>query len=38
MKANTDIAQQAGADLIVAGASGHTRVREWLLGGVARNL
>lgn len=27
-----------GADLIVAGAYGHSRVREWALGGVTRNL
>jgi nucleotide-binding universal stress UspA family protein len=27
-----------GADLIVAGAYGHSRVREWVLGGVTRDL
>ncbi|HEX2942363.1 MAG TPA: universal stress protein, partial [Rhodopila sp.] len=27
-----------GADLIVAGAYGHSRVREWVLGGMTRNL
>jgi nucleotide-binding universal stress UspA family protein len=27
-----------GADLIVAGAYGHTRLREWVLGGVTRDL
>jgi nucleotide-binding universal stress UspA family protein len=27
-----------GADLVVAGAYGHTRFREWVLGGVTRNL
>jgi nucleotide-binding universal stress UspA family protein len=26
------------ADLLVAGAYGHTRVREWILGGVSRDL
>jgi nucleotide-binding universal stress UspA family protein len=26
------------ADLIVAGAYGHNRMREWMLGGVTRNL
>ena len=28
------IASMNGADLIVFGAYGHTRVREWVLGGV----
>ncbi|MGA9828048.1 MAG: universal stress protein [Rhodanobacteraceae bacterium] len=32
------IAHKEGADLIVAGAYGHTRLREWVLGGVTRNL
>jgi len=27
-----------GADLVVAGAYGHTRLREWVLGGVTRTL
>jgi nucleotide-binding universal stress UspA family protein len=27
-----------GADLVVAGAYGHSRFREWVLGGVTRNL
>ena len=27
-----------GADLIVAGAYGHSRAREWLLGGATRDL
>ena len=31
-------AQAEGAGLIVAGAYGHNRVREWLFGGVTRNL
>ncbi|MFZ3004895.1 MAG: universal stress protein [Phenylobacterium sp.] len=31
-------AQALGADLIVAGAYGHSRVREWLLGGVTHTL
>lgn len=32
------IAEQVGADLIVAGAYGHSRMREWALGGVTRDL
>jgi nucleotide-binding universal stress UspA family protein len=32
------IAEHAGADLIVAGAYGHSRVREWVFGGVTRTL
>lgn len=32
------IAQEQGADLLVAGAYGHSRVREWVLGGVTRDL
>ncbi len=32
------IAKQIGADLIVSGAYGHSRLREWLLGGVTRSL
>ena len=32
------VAEQQGADLIVAGAYGHARVREWVLGGVTRDL
>lgn len=32
------IAQQEEADLIVAGAFGHSRFREWILGGVTRDL
>ena len=32
------IAQEQGADLIVAGAYGHSRLREWVLGGVTREL
>ena len=32
------VAEQRGADLIVAGAYGHARVREWVLGGVTRDL
>lgn len=34
----TSIAEDAGADLIVAGAYGHSRLREWILGGVTRDL
>jgi len=29
-----EIASKGGADLVVAGAYGHSRVREWVLGGV----
>jgi nucleotide-binding universal stress UspA family protein len=32
------IAQQEGADLIVCGAYGHSRTREWIFGGVTRDL
>jgi nucleotide-binding universal stress UspA family protein len=32
------LAQDQGADLIVAGAFGHSRLREWVLGGVTRDL
>jgi nucleotide-binding universal stress UspA family protein len=31
-------AQDTGAELIVAGGYGHSRVREWILGGVTREL
>lgn len=34
----TTIAKDSGADLIVAGAYGHSRLREWVLGGVTRAL
>ena len=33
-----DITKAQGADLIVAGAYGHSRLREWLLGGFTRHL
>ena len=33
-----DHARQSGADLVVAGGYGQSRVREWLLGGVTREL
>jgi nucleotide-binding universal stress UspA family protein len=33
-----EIADEQGADLIVAGAYGHSRLREWVLGGVTRDL
>ncbi|MBC7799413.1 MAG: universal stress protein [Gemmatimonadaceae bacterium] len=33
-----EIAQTANADLFVAGAYGHSRVREWAFGGVTRDL
>ena len=32
------IAREQGADLIVAGAYGHARLREWAFGGVTRDL
>ena len=32
------IAQEQGANVIVAGAYGHSRLREWALGGVTREL
>jgi nucleotide-binding universal stress UspA family protein len=32
------IVQEQGADVIVAGAYGHSRLREWALGGVTRDL
>ena len=32
------IAQDQKADLVVAGAYGHSRLREWILGGVTREL
>ena len=32
------IAHDQDADLVVAGAYGHSRVREWALGGVTRSL
>lgn len=32
------VAEQHGADLIVAGGYGHTRLREWAFGGVTRHL
>jgi nucleotide-binding universal stress UspA family protein len=32
------VADEEGADLIVAGAYGHSRLREWVLGGVTRAL
>lgn len=32
------IADDEGADLIVAGAFGHSRMREWAMGGVTRDL
>ena len=31
-------AQEEGADLIVGGAYGHSRLREWVMGGVTRDL
>jgi nucleotide-binding universal stress UspA family protein len=32
------IAREQGADIIIAGAYGHSRLREWVLGGVTRDL
>ncbi len=32
------VADEIGADIIVAGAFGHSRFMEWLLGGVTRHL
>lgn len=32
------VADEEGADLIVAGAYGHSRFREWVMGGVTRTL
>jgi nucleotide-binding universal stress UspA family protein len=32
------IAKAEGADLIVAGAYGHSRLGEWVFGGVTRDL
>jgi nucleotide-binding universal stress UspA family protein len=32
------VAEQDGADLIVAGGYGHARLREWVFGGVTRDL
>ncbi|WP_428378031.1 universal stress protein [Lichenicoccus sp.] len=32
------VAQEMAADLVVAGAYGHGRLREWVLGGVTRDL
>jgi nucleotide-binding universal stress UspA family protein len=37
-EALVEIARRAGADLIVAGAFGHSRMREWVFGGVTRHL
>jgi nucleotide-binding universal stress UspA family protein len=32
------VAAEEGADLLVAGAYGHTRLGEWMFGGVTRDL
>ena len=32
------VAEEEGADLIIAGAYGHSRFREWVMGGVTRDL
>lgn len=34
----TSLAQEGGADLLVAGAYGHSRLGEWFFGGVTRDL
>jgi nucleotide-binding universal stress UspA family protein len=34
----SSISEEVGAGLLVGGAYGHTRVREWVLGGVTRDL
>jgi nucleotide-binding universal stress UspA family protein len=36
--AQIDMLWQTAADIVVAGAYGHSRFREWVLGGVTRNL
>ena len=36
--AQIDKIWQFGADFVVAGAYGHTRLREWVFGGFTRNL
>jgi nucleotide-binding universal stress UspA family protein len=33
-----EIAERLAADVIVAGAYGHSRMREWMLGGVTHDL
>ena len=33
-----EIAERQAADVIVAGAYGHSRMREWVLGGVTHDL
>ena len=35
---SSDLAQDEGASVIVAGAYGHTRFAEWVFGGVTRDL
>jgi nucleotide-binding universal stress UspA family protein len=32
------VAKETGSDLVVAGAYGHSRLREWAFGGVTRDL
>jgi nucleotide-binding universal stress UspA family protein len=34
----TNLARKEGADFLVAGAYGHSRLGEWFFGGVTRNL
>ncbi|RWK70552.1 MAG: universal stress protein, partial [Mesorhizobium sp.] len=33
-----DISRKMGADLVVAGGYGHSRIREWAFGGMTRSL
>lgn len=37
-EALAEVARETGADLIVSGGYGHSRIREWALGGVTRDL
>jgi nucleotide-binding universal stress UspA family protein len=37
-EALAEIATEVGADLMVSGGYGHTRLREWIFGGVTRSL
>ena len=34
----SDFIRSVGADLIVSGAYGHSRLREWVFGGMTRSL
>lgn len=37
-EAIVDLAREVGSDLVVSGAYGHSRIREWAFGGVTRSL